>query len=161
MKRTVFIRSCSTVLRVIALAIPALVGCLLWECAVAGSQRARFLFGSPTQVLESLSQYVASGLAPQDMAITAAEAFGGFVGGNLLGLLLGLSLAYLPRVQRIAKWYIAALGAIPIFALAPMMIMWFGVGYCGFRKFWHLISRNSGTLVWWAECTQCGLSGQG
>ena len=32
---------------------------------------------------------------------------------------------------------------------------------CGFRKFWHLISRNSGTLVWWAECTQCGLSGQG
>ena len=110
-------------------AMPGLAACCLWELLVMRSDRWQFLFGSPLLVLSSLFTYVVKGSALVDLLITGAEAVGGFVVGNALGLVVGLGLAYYPRVQNIAKWYIAGLGAIPIFSLAPMMIMWFGVGY--------------------------------
>jgi NitT/TauT family transport system permease protein len=49
--------------------------------------------------------------------------------GNVAGIILGLFLAFFPILQRIAKPYIVACGAIPIFSIAPMMIIWFGIGF--------------------------------
>jgi NitT/TauT family transport system permease protein len=48
--------------------------------------------------------------------------------GTTCGAAIGLSLWYSRVVAAVAKPYIGALGSIPIFALAPMIIVWFGIG---------------------------------
>jgi NitT/TauT family transport system permease protein len=61
-------------------------------------------------------------------AITAGEAIAGFLLGNFMGAIAGLSLWYFERVARISKPYLTALGSLPIFAIAPMTVLWFGIG---------------------------------
>ena len=45
-----------------------------------------------------------------------------------LAAVLGLGLWFSESVARISKPYLVALGAVPVFAIAPMTILWFGVG---------------------------------
>ena len=52
----------------------------------------------------------------------------GFVVGNVLGTLIGLALWYSRFVSRVVQPFIVALGSIPIIALAPICIIWFGTG---------------------------------
>ena len=52
----------------------------------------------------------------------------GFVGGNVLGTLVGLALWYSRFVSRVVQPFVVALGSIPIIALAPICIIWFGTG---------------------------------
>ena len=61
-------------------------------------------------------------------AITFYETIVGFILGNALGVILGLGLWYSKLVFKIAKPYIIVLGSTPIFALAPLLIIWFGTG---------------------------------
>lgn len=115
--------------RVGLLLLPAVIVCAVWEWAAWGSERTRFLFGSPSLVGKHLFSYVLRGDAPVDVLVTGGEAFVGFVAGNVIGMALGLGLAYSPRLQYVARPYVVVMGSIPIFAVAPMMIMWFGVGF--------------------------------
>ena len=48
--------------------------------------------------------------------------------GNLIGTTIGLGLWFSKTIFNMAKPYIIALGSAPIFALAPLMILWFGTG---------------------------------
>jgi NitT/TauT family transport system permease protein len=73
------------------------------------------------------------------VGITGLEAISGFIVGNILGMVMGIGLAFFPLAQRIAKPYMTVVGAIPVFALAPMMIMWFGVG-CMAKAFLAMLS---------------------
>ncbi len=53
----------------------------------------------------------------------------GLLIGTLIGTVLGLSLWFSESAAFIAKPFVTALGALPVFALAPLMIVWFGVGF--------------------------------
>ena len=46
----------------------------------------------------------------------------------MLGTVLGLSLWYSRFVSRVVQPFVVALGSIPIIALAPIVIIWFGTG---------------------------------
>ena len=63
-----------------------------------------------------------------DTKVTALETLSGFVVGNVLGTLIGLALWYSRFVSRVVQPFIVALGSIPIIALAPLCIIWFGTG---------------------------------
>jgi NitT/TauT family transport system permease protein len=63
-----------------------------------------------------------------DTKVTALETLLGFVVGNVLGTLIGLALWYSRFVSRVVQPFIVALGSIPIIALAPICIIWFGTG---------------------------------
>ncbi len=45
-----------------------------------------------------------------------------------MGTFIAIFLWANPLIQKMAKPYITLVGSIPIFALAPMLIIWFGVG---------------------------------
>ncbi len=121
------------VIRWLSLLCPALALCLVWQYCAGRSSRAAFLFGSPSLVFKYLIHYFFSGSALVDITVTSAEAFTGFIVGNAVGTILGVGLAFFPRIQVVAKPYVIMLGSIPIFALAPLMIIWFGIGF--FAKF--------------------------
>lgn len=97
----------------------------IWQ-AMALSARIKFFFGSPSLIFQSISQNYCALFG--DTIITGTEALVGFIVGILAGTVLGFLLWYSPSIARLAKPYIITAGAIPIFAFAPIVILWFGIG---------------------------------
>ncbi len=99
-----------------------------WEHATSGNTAIAFMFGSPSAIAGFLGQMVRDGSLVRDTYVTGLETLLGFFVGNLFGTLIGLSLWYSRFVSRVIEPFIIALGSIPIIALAPIIIIWFGTG---------------------------------
>lgn len=108
--------------------LPAIVFLAFWQWFVADSDRLQFLFGSPAAIFRvALEEWSHAGIW-HDTFVTFSEAALGLLAGTLLGTTAGLLLWGNGRIDFVTRPYIAFIGAIPIFALAPIMIMWFGIG---------------------------------
>src|SRR5690606_12933992 len=94
----------------------------------ASNRQTAFLFGSPSAIGRFLVQMWQDGSLFRDTYVTGMETVIGFLVGNALGTLIGLSLWYSRFVARIVQPFIVAIGSIPIIARAPVMIIWFGTG---------------------------------
>src|SRR5262249_31045235 len=70
-----------------------------------------------------------SGEILYDALLTAGEAIGGFVIGNCLGSSIGLVLWHSPLLFKLSRPYIIALGTAPLFAFAPIIVVWLGTGF--------------------------------
>ncbi len=101
---------------------------LAWEWAVSGDPQKAFFFGAPSQIFSYLFSGIVDGSLLFDIYITTLETVLGFVIGNLIGISFGLGLWASKRVFEVVKPYIIALGSAPVFALAPVLIIWFGTG---------------------------------
>lgn len=107
---------------------PAVLFILSWQAYVTYDPSHKFIFSSPDLVWQAFVTLLLSGELLRNSAVTLGEALAGFVLGTVSGAIIGLALWYVPLVARVSRPYIAALGAIPIFALAPVIIVWFGIG---------------------------------
>jgi NitT/TauT family transport system permease protein len=121
-------RSWQTLRAIVFAILPGFIALVMWQLFVRGEQRREFLFASPALILGVAVDDLISGDILVDLAITALEAISGLLFGSILGSLVGLLLWADERVARIARPYIVVLGAVPIFAIAPMLIIWFGTG---------------------------------
>jgi NitT/TauT family transport system permease protein len=101
---------------------------VFWEWIAAQDRQTAFLFGSPSAIAGFLVIMWQDGSLVRDTWVTGLETVLGFVMGNVLGTALGLSLWYSRFVSRVVQPFIIALGSIPIIALAPIVIIWFGTG---------------------------------
>jgi len=109
-------------------AIPLIAFSLLWEILVRENSQLIFFFGLPSKIAAYLYLKTINGSLPVDFLVTFVEALAGFIIGNFFGTIIGLSLWYSKPAFLISKPYIIALGSAPIFALAPLLIIWFGTG---------------------------------
>jgi NitT/TauT family transport system permease protein len=100
----------------------------LWEWITSLDKTTAFLFGSPSAIAGFLVTTWQDGSLVRDSWVTGLETISGFVVGNVLGTALGLSLWYSRFVSRVVQPFIIAMGSIPIIALAPIVIIWFGTG---------------------------------
>jgi len=109
----------------------ALVGILLglWEWGTSHGTMNAFLFGSPSAIFGHLVRMVGDGSVWSDVWVTGLETLAGFALGNLLGTAAGLLMWYSRFLSRVLQPFILALGSIPIVALAPIVIIWFGTGF--------------------------------
>lgn len=108
--------------------IPLVIFLSLWEILTMNSSRNTFLFSRPSRIISKLIEKIGSGELVHHFGVTAFEAFMGLLLGVLIGSSIGFLLLYFPKVSKISKYYVVALSSIPIFAIAPMMIIWFGTG---------------------------------
>lgn len=99
-----------------------------WEHMTASDKQAAFMFGSPSAIFGFLGQMARDGSLWRDTYVTGLETLLGFGIGNLFGTLIGLLLWYSRFVSRVVEPFVIALGSIPIIALAPIIIIWFGTG---------------------------------
>jgi len=97
-----------------------------WEAGARSGGISKFLFASPSMVWDVLVQRFQSGELLADIKITAYETLIGFVVGAVGGSILGLLLWYSKFISDLAAPFIAAIGAIPVLAIAPITIIWFG-----------------------------------
>ena len=100
---------------------------VVWQL-LSHSQSFHFLFGSPLAIWQSLWTNLLHGTLLYDTFLTGVEGISGFVIGIVLGTIAGFLLWYSEFLAAVSKPYITVLGAIPVFAFAPMIIIWFGVG---------------------------------
>ena len=99
-----------------------------WEFEAGKSKQSAFMFGSPSAIWSFLWKMILDGSLLRDISVTGLETVLGFVIGNLIGTLVGLSLWYSLFVSRVVQPFVIAIGSIPIIALAPIIIIWFGTG---------------------------------
>lgn len=107
---------------------PALFFLALWEWFVGDSQRLQFLFAAPSKVAGVAIEDIQHQAIWLDAVITFTEAALGLICGTVLGTLVGLLLWGNGKIESFTRPYLVIIGSIPIFALAPITIMWFGVG---------------------------------
>ncbi len=106
----------------------ALLSLSAWEILAAYSVKIEFYAASPSSVAIALTRLVRDGTFFEDFAVTGAEAAVGLLVGMSLGTMVGLSVWVSARVAAAVRPIALVLGAIPIIAVAPLMIVWFGIG---------------------------------
>ena len=100
--------------------------CLVWQGFVAVTGIAPYLLPPPSRVFAALVER-ADFLLPQ-AALTFAEIMLGMIFGVLLGCLSALALASFAPARRWLLPVLVVSQAIPVFALAPLLVLWFGYG---------------------------------
>jgi NitT/TauT family transport system permease protein len=86
-----------------------------------------FLTG-PIQVIQELFDQAQEGTLWSDMTVSATEFLKGFSAGLIVGILLGMALGTSRRFKSYADPIITGFYATPLIALAPLFILWFGIG---------------------------------
>ena len=100
---------------------------LLWEGAVRAGLLPAYLYGQPSGIWGKLLASLADGTLPRDSWVTFTEAVLGFAIGSLLGTGIGLALWLSPLAGHVTRPIIVALNGVPKIALAPLIIVWFGI----------------------------------
>jgi len=100
---------------------------ILWELLVRFGIAPVYLYGQPSGIFAKAVTLITEGELLVHIGATAFEAITGFIIGTTLGSLVGLSLWLSDTVARILRPLIVAINGVPKIALAPLVIVWFGV----------------------------------
>jgi NitT/TauT family transport system permease protein len=112
-----------------ALRVLLLVASLaVWEGAVRALKVPAFILPAPSQVGAALYRGAVTGIYLQHLWITLAETLLGFLLGSAVALLVGTAVAASPRTEYFLYPYIVMFQSMPKVALAPLVVVWFGLG---------------------------------
>src|SRR3984957_13025048 len=114
-------------LRRLIMLTPGIALLLFWQWA-SGRLIKEIYVSKPTAVAERLYELFASGEIYPHLWTTGQELVFGYVIGVAGGVLGGYALGRSPRLARIFEPYVMAFYGVPKIALAPLFIIWFGIG---------------------------------
>ena len=101
----------------------------LWELGARLGWLDRFYFSSPSEIFRTaVIKWQQGGLA-RDIAYTGLSTLLGFLFGTVIGSLVGLLFWFSRRTALVAEPYLIVLNALPKLALAPVMVILFGIGF--------------------------------
>ena len=99
---------------------------LIWEMVVRVFALPPFILPPPMKVAGA---FQARGLYLLDNAlVTLSEIVLGFVIGALGGMATALSMSLMPVARRLILPVVIVTQALPVFAIAPLLVLWFGYG---------------------------------
>jgi putative riboflavin transport system permease protein len=101
---------------------------LAWQFTVWFSGVPAFILPSPSQVGARFIQAVLDGSLLRNTLVTLTEVLAGLAIGVSAATVLGYLLARSVHLERILSPYIVASQSIPIVAIAPLLVIWFGPG---------------------------------
>ena len=100
---------------------------LLWQGA-SGRLVDNFFISNPIDVGTRLAGWVGDGSLFLHLWATVYATVVGFFVGAVGGVVLGIWLGVSPFTSRLLSPYLNALNALPKVALAPLFVLWFGLG---------------------------------
>ncbi|TCO74444.1 ABC transporter permease [Marinisporobacter balticus] len=100
----------------------------LWEWSAVNSWYNSFFTSYPSRILKDLITFAKSGELVYHTSITLKEAFLGLFYGTIIGILLGILFAQFITLGSIFTPILTAISGIPQLALAPVYVLWFGLG---------------------------------
>lgn len=102
------------------------LGLLLWQGLIWITDAPHFILPSPWRVAQAAFNNRA--LIAENAVVTATEVGLGLLIGTLLGAITGIQLAGSDRLHRLVMPLLIFTQAVPVFALAPILTLWFGYG---------------------------------
>jgi NitT/TauT family transport system permease protein len=100
----------------------------LWDLFVAVSRYPSFILPTPAQVWSRFLVTIADGTLWWHARLTLTEILGGLALGISVATLLGYLVAKSALLDRLLSPYIVASQSVPVVALAPLLVIWFGFG---------------------------------
>ncbi len=104
----------------------AIVGILIWESIARGLAIPAYLLPPPSAV--AAAAFANAGPLASACLTTSLTALAGFVASAVFGVVTAFVLASSRLVERAFYPYALILQTVPIVAIAPLLVLWFGVG---------------------------------
>ncbi len=118
----------SVVARVVVPLVGLVIFLLGWEALVRWQQYPPYILPTPAQVWRKFLIALADGTLWRHTRVTLIEIAGGLALGLSAATVLGYVLAKCPFLERIVGPYVVAAQAVPVVAIAPLIILWAGSG---------------------------------
>ena len=99
----------------------------LWEW-IGRSFHTDFWTSRPSAIAVELVRWGQSGDLASDLRLTLLEAGAGFVIGSVFGGLVGFILGWVRTLGDLFEPFVLSLYTLPKIALAPLFVLWFGIG---------------------------------
>jgi len=109
-------------------ALSVIGGLVLWEVISRFFVANALFLAAPSQIAVAIYNLGLNGELWHHFAISAVEFVLGYLIASALGIALGLAMAASDAVKRAMQPWIAGLYATPTIALAPLFILWLGIG---------------------------------
>ena len=103
-------------------------GLALWELISRVVIANALFLAAPTQIFAAIYHLAISGQLWPHVWISAAEFALGYAIASLLGIVTGLAMAESEIAKKVLQPWISGLYATPTIALAPLFILWLGIG---------------------------------
>ena len=108
------------------LAVSVLIILIGWQLVVWVTEVPRYILPGPLAVAEALVKY--ADLLAMHAWVTAIEVVGGLILGTLLGITTAMYLTMSATATRYMMPILVISQTVPVFALAPILTLWFGYG---------------------------------
>lgn len=99
-----------------------------WQTLADAGALDKFFFSRPSDVALRLAEWFRTGFVWMHLAVTLEEAALAFLIGGSAGVAGGFALARVPLAGALLDPYIRVLNALPRVVLAPIFLLWFGLG---------------------------------
>ncbi len=106
--------------------LSALLGVAIWQAVVWATGLPRFILPGPGLVATTI--WKSRALIAEHALITVTEVIAGLILGTVLGALSAVGLAASKWARTLVRPMLVFSQAIPVFALAPILTLWFGYG---------------------------------
>src|ERR1700733_4975208 len=103
-------------------------GLLLWEFISRVLVANALFLAAPSEIAVALYKLAATGELWHHMAVSGIEFVLGYVIASILGIALGLAMASSVTAKQALQPWVSGLYATPTIALAPLFILWLGIG---------------------------------
>jgi NitT/TauT family transport system permease protein len=114
---------------IVAAQIGILIGAIaLWQAAADLGWIDGFFWSKPSAIYDTLIKFFTEGEAWTDIGFTFRSTIFGFLLGTTCGSLLGLSFWWSRNYAAIVQPYVICFESLPKLALAPLVILVFGMG---------------------------------
>ncbi len=104
------------------------VALIVWEAVVRVTNLPAFILPSPLRVVQRFGQAIADGTLLRQTGATLYEVVLGLLVGTVLATFCGYLIAKSSLFERLVGPYLVASQAIPVVAIAPLLVIWFGPG---------------------------------
>jgi len=101
---------------------------LVWALGVKWGNPPTYLLPSPLLVWQKFILVLKDGTLLQHALVTFNEVLSGLIIGSCLATILGYLLAKSSVLEKLLSPYLVASQAIPLVAIAPLLVIWFGPG---------------------------------
>jgi NitT/TauT family transport system permease protein len=105
-----------------------LAGLSCWQLTVSLSGLPAFILPAPMDVWSRLARAITDGSLLINSGVTLVEVLLGLLSGVTFATVLGYLLAKSRKLERVLSPYLVASQAVPLVAVAPLLIIWFGPG---------------------------------
>jgi NitT/TauT family transport system permease protein len=109
-------------------AVSILLGLAIWEFVSRVIIDNALFLAAPSQIFAAIVNLSVSGELEHHMSISGIEFVIGYVIASILGIGLGVAMAESTTVKQMAQPWVSGLYATPTIALAPLFILWLGIG---------------------------------